>query len=588
MGDTLVFTTPPTPKGTTVDIFKSCYDGSCSCVHYVGGMLSQLKPCRFVVWIFGQGSIVTDDDKTLFAGIVDGFDLVSSDVEPYECHNYTSVTDPPNNALMSEILTKELANGFVSLADTKPVCVHALGAVPKQGGGIRPITDCSRPQGCSVNDHMQGLTKDFSMKSVDDVSNLLLEGDYMCVLDIQSAYRAVPINPDHRRYQGFSWRWEGEARYFTDNRMCFGLRCAPYYFHLISQFIYYIFATGFGLKAVNYADDFLIMSGSYNQSLVDQSCAVSAIRYLGFSVAWAKLSPPSTVAVYLGIEIDSLNMELRLPSDKLSKLCSLLENLRDRHKISRKDLQSLTGLLAHCATVVRGGRSFCRRLYDLDKCAALNQLKHVSLSIEAKRDIEWWHDFVHVFNGNSTIKKIPCVYSVVSDSSLRGYAAHFDKDWLIGSWTQDLTLDTPCCHAVPRPALNDFDIVNINVLELYPVLCALKRWPEFFRGLGIEIVTDNNQVMFMLRTGRSSNKQCMEWIREIFWLSATYDFDITATYIQSSANVLADTLSRVLYPATSNELLSTLERFDICCNQHLVDFSRQFHAKDSGPSGSKA
>lgn len=573
-GDSLVLATPPTPKGTSINVYDSCYVGSCTCTHYIGGILSQLKPCRFAVWLFGQGSIITDDDMTLFAGIVDGFNLVSSDVDPYECENYTSITDPPNDVLMSDILKKELEYGYVTKVDSKPICVHALGAVPKQGGGIRQITDCSRPQGMSINDHMEGLTKEFSMKGLDDVSHLLLYGDYLCVIDIHAAYRAVSINPEHRRFQGFKWISEGVSQYYVDNRMCFGLRCAPYYFNLISNFIHQIFTIGYGLKAVNYADDFIIMSHSFNQSLIDQGCAVAVLRYLGFSVAWGKLSPPSTVATYLGIEVDSINLELRLPIDKLLRLRALLESLKGEDKISRKNLQSLTGLLAHCATVVRGGRSFCRRLYDLDKLAAAQQLREVTLNTDAMLDITWWRDFVQVFNGRSTIKKNRCNGSIISDSSMRGFAAHFHDDWLCGTLDTSLPINTTCGHVVTPPALHHSDMSNINVLELYPVLCALKRWVEIFRGQSIDVISDNYQVVYMLRTGRSSNKQCMKWIRDIFWLSVTNDFEISTSYITSEDNLLADTLSRLAYPSTCHKLPTLIHGFDLCCKQALLDLSR--------------
>ena len=39
----------------------------------------------------------------------------------------------------------------MSLSDVKTVCIHALGAVSKPDGSIRPITDCSRPVNNSVN-----------------------------------------------------------------------------------------------------------------------------------------------------------------------------------------------------------------------------------------------------------------------------------------------------------------------------------------------------------------------------------------------------------------------------------------------------
>ena len=44
------------------------------------------------------------------------------------------------------------------------------------------------------------------------------------------------------------------------------------------------------------------------------------IRKLGFSINWKKVVDPSQVLVFLGIEIDTVKLELRLPKDKLMQL----------------------------------------------------------------------------------------------------------------------------------------------------------------------------------------------------------------------------------------------------------------------------
>ena len=63
------------------------------------------------------------------------------------------------------------------------------------------------------------------------------EGDYMSVIDIKSAYRAVPIMASHRNHQGFEWVFEGKSCWFVDNCMCFGLRLGPMYFTYLSTLV---------------------------------------------------------------------------------------------------------------------------------------------------------------------------------------------------------------------------------------------------------------------------------------------------------------------------------------------------------------
>ena len=108
-----------------------------------------------------------------------------------------------------------------------------MGAVPKPDGGIRPITDCSMPRYISVNNHCYDIIEEFQYKSV---LAMLQEGDYMAVVDIKSAYMAVPIYLDHSRYLGLKWEINGETVYIEDSRLCSGLCHGPSYFDKILGF----------------------------------------------------------------------------------------------------------------------------------------------------------------------------------------------------------------------------------------------------------------------------------------------------------------------------------------------------------------
>ena len=94
---------------------------------------------------------------------------------------------------------------------------------------------------------------------------------------------------------------------------------------------------------------------------------------------------PSKVCGYLGLEVDSIKMELRLPKDKLEKLKSpslqrvfffaesITNNFKDEISISKRELESLGWLLSHCSQ----GRTHSRRFYDLYKVILNNNLHRV-------------------------------------------------------------------------------------------------------------------------------------------------------------------------------------------------------------------
>jgi hypothetical protein len=74
---------------------------------------------------------------------------------------------------------------------------------------------------------------------------------------------------------------------------------------------------------------------------------------------------PTTTLTFLGLEIDTFTIELRLPEDKLIQLREKLIYFKTRKKVTLKELQSFIGLLNFACAVVKTGRAFLRRLIDL-------------------------------------------------------------------------------------------------------------------------------------------------------------------------------------------------------------------------------
>ena len=466
LGNPVLFSTPPTDKGTVIHVHLACAQGLCSCEHFIGGIRAQLLSCRFASELFKDNHTERGESWELFQGVTDGFDIVDRPVDSYDCTNYGSITSGPAREVMEHSVAEELSEGRISITSEKPTCIHSLGAVPKSKGGYRTITDCSRPESSSVNSCSGSLAPKFKFKSIDDVVDQLSEGAFMAVIDIKSAYRAVPINPDHWTYQGFRWGEEGDEKTYIDHRMCFGVRTGPYYFNLISNFIYETASALYDIRMVNYLDDFIVICDSRESCLEAQSLLVKFVRSLGFHISWQKVTPPANTVQYLGIIVDSIRMELRMPNDKLEKLRSLLRKHNAAKFITKRDLESLTGLLAHCSHCVKGGCTFCRRLYDLYKLMVNKDLHRARITNIVREDIRWWDKFCKVFNGTSAINNELHPHDIYTDASKEGFGAHLDTDWLVGTWHSPLELKTDHGHVVSAPTLDIYNSDNINELEL--------------------------------------------------------------------------------------------------------------------------
>ena len=347
----------------------------------------------------------------------------------------------------------------------------------------------------------------------------------MSVIDIKSAYRAVPIRGDHRRYLGFRWELEGKDKVFVDNRLSFGLCLGPCYFDEISMFVHDTLLCKYDTKVINYLDDFIVVASTFEECLRGQSHVISLLRFLGFHVSYEKVTPPSRCTVFHGIEIDSVKMELRLPESKLSKLRDLLQIYLGREKISKHDLESLGGLLSHCAHMVRGGKIFCRRLYQLYKDMLSKGRKIIRIPAEVRNDIMWWSKFCSIFNGISKINNEMHQFPMVSDASMTGFGVYWGRDWAAGIWDADKEFLCVLGDHIVKPPIeiSERKDVNINVMELWPIVLGLKRWENELRNKSLLLFTDNTQVMYMLKNGKSCNKMCMSWIREFFCLENLFD-----------------------------------------------------------------
>lgn len=156
-----------------------------------------------------------------------------------------------------------------------------------------------------------------------------------------------------------------------------------------------------GVPCQGYLDDYFLAGTSYEECREKQECLISLLTYLGFKVNPTKVTVPSRTPKYLGVIIDLQNMRFRLPEEKITKSADLVNKLLQVKRCSRKDLEKLTGYLAHVSVLVKGGRTFCRRLYSLLK--ATMGKKRITLGEVFKADLHWWDKFLRVFEGHCEI-----------------------------------------------------------------------------------------------------------------------------------------------------------------------------------------
>ena len=109
---------------------------------------------------------------------------------------------------------------------------------------------------------------------------------------------------------------------------------------------------------------------------------------------------PSTTLFFLGIEIDTVAQQLRMPAGKLVCIKCTLQYWSQIHVINptKQQLQSLIRLLNHTASVVPPGCTFMQEIISNMKSPAHLE-QQTCLMSGAKADIAWWLSFIDNWNG---------------------------------------------------------------------------------------------------------------------------------------------------------------------------------------------
>ena len=154
----------------------------------------------------------------------------------------------------------------------------------------------------------------------------------------------------------------------------------------------------------------------------------------------------------------------------MSKLHSELDFFNGCVRTTKHQIQWLCGILEHCSKVIRGRRTFSRRIIDI-----LSDLPNgnpwITLSSEFKLDLDWWKTFAVSFNGVAAI--IHCNFgqgpTVHTDSSFKGYGIIYGTSWFAGYFNSP---ELPCGYTSLEPSHGhwqnyNLDVMNINVLELF-------------------------------------------------------------------------------------------------------------------------
>ena len=461
-------------------------------------------------------------------------------------------------------LSKELVMGRILGPYTIPPAmakfrVSPLGVVPKKAKGeFRMIHHLSYPEGESVNDFIPDEMSSVTYATIQDAISFI-QGSrqhvHMAKVDIESAFRIIPVSPADRPLLGFQWK----GQYFMDAVLPMGCRSSPAIFERFSTALEWAALNKLGVTAmVHVLDDFLLLAHTATKCQRDLTSFITLCHNLAVPLAHSKTVGPSSSITFLGITLDAVRMEARLPEDKLVKARSLLLAFLNKSKVTLRELQMLVGVLNFACSVVVPGRAFLRRLIDLT--IGIRHPHHrVRLTRQAKLDLGVWLEFLNNFNGRSfflaTRFLTGDVLQLYTDAAGGvGYGAMCGSAWFHGRWPET------------------WRSFSVSVLELYPIMAAVVVWSDSWANKNVCFFTDHESLVPILNNQTSRDPNIMALLRPLVLTCLRFNINFTARHIPGRYNILADKLSR-----------SQVEEFRILAPwAHARPMEVPYHASPAG------
>ena len=447
-------------------------------------------------------------------------------------------------------INKDLARGMKAGPFSSPPFNTFVGSPMgcfqrKRSSKFRVIHDLSYPPSLAINEFIDIANYKMRYLSLDDVVYRIKRcghGTLLAKLDLEDAFKSIPVreqdwpllgstfimfNPDTQAF---------EKQYFYDKVLQFGCRSSPKLFSDFARAANLVMKNRGVTYSDQYLDDFITMGAADSpECKCNLDIMMAACKDLGFSLNPKKIVQPTTCLEFLGIILDTEAMEMRISDERLNDIIQELLQWQCKCKVTKRQLLSLIGKLIFVCRVVRAGRTFLQHLIELAKTAKCLHHK-ITLTPPAQLDIAWWIAFLPTWNKKSVFfeeawisDEVLHIYTDASNMALSGY---FNGDWFVLPFTGQFT-----------PLL----LQSINWRELCAILLAAATWGSKWQGQRILLHCDNMCVVECLNHGSSRSPELMQLIRKLFFVCAHYGFEVSAVYVNTKCNDVADALSRLQF-----------------------------------------
>jgi hypothetical protein len=397
------------------------------------------------------------------------------------------------------------------------------------------------------------------MEGLRIVPRLARRGYYAASLDISDHFMHVGIARDHWKYMVLDLGPPTEGEISVENPRFVYVVVLPMGYTNSPAVIGKVM-TGVvracrerGVRLVTYADDWLVLGATVEETARARAIAVEELQAHGFAVAPNKgVVDPTQEIYHLGLDIDLKRGLFCVPPAKAAKvqreakgmICSAKQN---RRWVKAKWLMQFAGLCISLQLAVPTARFRTRSLFDVLKAHGIYRRGmytkcRVKLTREALTDLEWWRDLIKNATGHAMWRPAT-TKTLWTDAS---------KEQFSGGWGGEiLGLEGRAGKLVVAHGVWTRQELfrSINFLELKAVRLVLERlargrWQNRLRGSSILLWEDNQSVMHIINNLTTRSPEMMIELRKLYDLLAKIDVTLRARYIPSAQNP-ADYWSRI-------------------------------------------
>ncbi|CEL52825.1 Zn_clus Fungal Zn(2)-Cys(6) binuclear cluster domain [Rhizoctonia solani AG-1 IB] len=414
-----------------------------------------------------------------------------------------------------------------------------LGVVAKsKPGEFRIVQDFSFPRGGGIHPALNSeinaddFTCDWGF--FHDIVAVVLTcppGTQAATLDVDAAYRRMPIYPGDQIHTVVAWK----DRVWVDHCVPFGATSSNGIFGRCGDAMAKV-AEARGMGPVRkWVDDFLFFR--YTQAQYSMQDIFTLADQLGWPWKESKTVPFAETFTYLGFEWHLPSRTVSIPKAKRDKY---MERTREWLAKPRADLaqtEKLVGSLSHCTQVMTNGIPHLAGLISFSasfpRTHSVRFRLHI-ISVRARTDAEWWLEQLSNPCTKTLHPRHPPVEMQLFMDASTSFGIGIMVEGHIAAW-----------RLLPHWRRPGIDIGWAEMAAVEITLAAII-------GRGIQNCTatfhsDNKGVIFALQAGRSRNEHQNRILMRIRETAAQYNIDIEITYIKSSENP-ADGPSRGILP----------------------------------------